>query len=185
MNLQTCPHCGVQVVPTGSGVCPSCRRLFRNAAGETAVEDAASTGAAAVPVIILPDEDSPNPFAPPKSAAVSLLPRKPDRKKEPFSHQAAKFSAYAPAVLFALGMCVQGAVAEHRGTPTGMQMAWALGGLSMLTTLSAFVLGFVGLFGGIARRAGSTIVFALIGIVFNAGMIALWTSVILEIFGRR
>jgi hypothetical protein len=185
MNLQTCPHCGVQVVPTAAGVCPSCRRQIRDAPGDRAAEVAASAEAEADPVIFLPDEDAPNPFASPKSAAVSVLPRKPDRKKEPFSHQAAKFSAYAPAVLFALGMCVGASVRQHEGTETGRLMAWAFAGLQIVTTVSALVFGGIGLVGGIGRRAGPTIVYALIGILFNAGLLLLWGATILALIGLR
>jgi len=42
-------------------------------------------------------------------------------------------------------------------------------------------MGFVGLFGGISRHAAGTIVYSIIGLVLNAGYIALWLSVFVSI----
>ena len=100
--------------------------------------------------------------------------------KEPFSHQAAKFSAYAPFVLFLLGVGFQVFVKDQEGAS-----AWILGGVSALTTLAAYVLGFVGLFGGIQRRAAKTIIFAIVGITLNSGLVALWAGVIIGFAGRN
>ena len=108
----------------------------------------------------------------------------PQDSKEPFSHQAAKFSAYAPFILLLLGMCVQGQVKAHAGTPTGMQLALALGAISLLTTAAAGVLGCVGLVGGIARRATWTIAMASIGILLNLGILAVWVTLLFGIGNR-
>ena len=106
--------------------------------------------------------------------------------KEPFSTQAAKFSLYAPFILFLVGLVLRVQIQAHAGTDTGRQMGIALGGLSFLTTLAAFGLGFVGLVGGISRRATRTILFSILGILLNGGLIALWISMILAIirYGR-
>jgi hypothetical protein len=106
------------------------------------------------------------------------------KPKELFSHQAAKFSAYAPFILLVLGSCVQGQTKAHAGTDVGFQLAVALGGLFFLTTVAAFVLGVVGLFGGIARRATWTIALALAGILLNTGLLALWCAVIIGMANR-
>lgn len=84
-----------------------------------------------------------------------------------------------------MGMCLQGQIAAHRGTDVGVQLAIALGGLSILTSLAAFVLGFVGLVGGLSRRAIWTVVYAAIGILLNGGLLTLWATIILAALGRR
>lgn len=119
---------------------------------------------------------SPNvsPLPPPRPAEINTL----GKSKEPFSHQAARFSAYAPFILFLLGGCVQGQMKAHAGTDVGRQLALALGALFFLTTVAAFVLGLVGLYGGIARRAVWTIAFAAGGVLLNTCLLAIWCSVI-------
>jgi len=114
----------------------------------------------------------------PSSAAVS------GRPKEPFSHQAAKFSAYAPFILLVLGACLNGQMRAHAGTDTGVQLAFAIGSLFLLTTTAAFVLGWFGLHGGIVRRAVWTIVLAAAGIFLNGGLLAMWGSVIWTLVTR-
>jgi hypothetical protein len=101
--------------------------------------------------------------------------------KEPFSHQAAKFSAYAPFVLFLFGIGFRVLVKDQEGASVSL----ILGGVSALTTLVAYVLGFVGLVGGIQRRAAKTIIFAIVGITFNSGLVALWAGVIIGFAGRN
>jgi hypothetical protein len=129
---------------------------------------------------------SENPFASPTSTSQSPpLIANASNPKEPFSHQAAKFSAYAPFILFLMGMCLQGQVAAHRETETGMQLGMALAGISICTALAAFVFGFIGLAGGIMRRSGWTIVLALVGILLNGGLLSLWTFAILAILNRQ
>jgi hypothetical protein len=117
---------------------------------------------------------SPSPL-PPQIPAPPQSDENPREKvKEPFSHQAAKFSAYTPFILFLLGACLQGQMKAHAGTDTGTQLAFAIGGLFVLTTLGAFVLGVVGLVGGLQRRANRTVLLAVGGILLNALVLSVW-----------
>lgn len=168
MDVQNCPHCGVRVIPSNDGTCPSCRKSV------TAIAPLVKTPAAAE-----------NPFASPAGVSHESSAGKGSNPKEPFSHQAAKFSAYAPFILLLMGFCVQGQIAAHQGTDTGVQLAMVLAGISILTTLAAFVLGWVGVVGGFARRAGWTIAYALVGILLNAGLLTLWVTALLAAFNRR
>lgn len=172
MELQVCPHCGVCVIPSNDGICPSCRK---------SVSDA---GAPSVPKSPgqLPVE---NPYAPPPAAASPATSTSAPKGKEPFSHQAAKFSAYAPFILLLMGMCLQGQVVAHEGTETGFQLAVALSALSITTAFAAFVLGFVGLVGGFSRRAAWTIILSMVGILLNGGLLSLWATALLAAFSRR
>jgi len=104
--------------------------------------------------------------------------------KEPFSHQAAKFSAYSPFILFLLGGCLQVQLRTHAGTDTGVQLAFVLGGLFILTTAIAFALAIVGICGGVARRAIWTIAQATAGIALNAGLLTLWGTAIVTLLTR-
>jgi hypothetical protein len=121
-----------------------------------------------------------NPYdGPPPPSSPPLIPAPAEKGKEPFSHQAAKFSAYTPFLLMLLGLCLQGTNKPHEGTDTGWQLAVVLGTISVLTTLTAFVFGCIGLGGGIVRRAAWTIVLAIAGIVVNSLVIAISANIFL------
>jgi hypothetical protein len=122
---------------------------------------------------------APNPYAAPASINTpppwaSGAPKSaPANGKEPFSLQAAKFSAYAPFVLFLMNCCVRGPLEDTQGTQDGMLLASMIFGICLLTTLAALVLGFVGLKGGISRRSVRTILYAAAGILLNAGVLTM------------
>ena len=172
MELRACANCGVRVVPKPDMTCPSCGHSI---APSTSVDS--STGG---------ETSSPtNPYDSPPTSTAPPSTERGGKAKEPFSHQAAKFSAYAPFILFLMGFCVQGQLEAHQGTQTGAQLSVLLSGLSSLTTLAAFVLGVIGIVGGIQRRAWRTIAYAVVGLVLNAALIALWASVVLTLLGRN
>jgi hypothetical protein len=172
MERETCPHCGVRIIPSRDGTCPSCRRPFPDAPEGDQVPGRPS------------GSSFKNPYQSPATSSSLPSPAKTAKAKEPFSHQSAKFSAYAPFILFLMSWCVQGQIAAHRGTPTGVQLSTALAWLSILTTVAAFALGFVGLVGGIQRRAARTIVLSVVGILLNTALLTLWGWVILLIVMR-
>lgn len=179
VQLQKCPNCGVQVSPSADGTCPSCRRPL-----EAAPADAPPAAESEMPPA------AENPYVSPTAAAEPPRPAspfkaggagKPAKPKEPFSHQAAKFSAYAPFILLLMSWCVRGQFDHYEATDTGTQLSVAIGALAVLTTLAAFVLGIVGLVGGIRRRAAWTAVLASLGVLMNAGILTLWGMVIVAI----
>jgi len=122
-----------------------------------------------------------NPYQPPPD----VPPPPPAKKilgKEPFSHQAAKFSLFAPFILFLVNLfCVNSTLDDYAGTETGRQIAFLIGGLWALTVLAALVLGVVGVIGGIQRRAVWTIICAVFGILLNGGLILITAGVIVKL----
>src|SRR5687767_4960364 len=122
---------------------------------------------------------NPNDLPPPASVPAPVA------AKEPFSHQAAKFSAYAPFILFLLGMCLQGQNKAHAGTEAGAQLLLVLRTIFFLTTLSAFVLGLVALAGGIVRRASWTIWLAVAGVLLNSAILTLWVVILVRPISHR
>jgi hypothetical protein len=167
MELQKCPYCLESVIPSNEGICPGCRQNVH-------VLPQTSVPATKPP----PEKPAINPYSPP-TTETSIPAAEPAAKgKEPFSLQAAKFSLYAPFILFLMGMCLSGQVDLHRKTPVGNQLAVALGGLSFLTTSAAFILGFVGFIGGIQRKSVRTIIYSALGIILNGGLVLLWLTII-------
>jgi hypothetical protein len=151
-------------------MCPSCRRSVEHA-----------TEPAIAPVQLAPVSSNPytapaevNPFAETQVG----------KAKEPFSLQAAKFSAYAPFILFLMGTCLQGRVRALEGEDVGRQVALVLGSLSFFTTLAALILGLVGMVGGISRSSVKTIVYSIVGILLNAGLVTLWVITIIAVLRR-
>jgi hypothetical protein len=104
------------------------------------------------------------PPAQPKAAAPA---------KQPFSHQAARFSLYAPVVLVVLNVAFKSQLGAVQGPDTSRQLAIAWAALSVLVQMACFVMGLVGFVGGISRGAAWTIVIATIGILLNGGILVL------------
>jgi hypothetical protein len=124
-------------------------------------------------------QEKENPYQSPVQAedqivTAQCLPEAGTRVRDSFSHQAAKFSLFAPLVVFLLGTCLNMQMTELRGNDTGRMMAFALAGISLLTTLAAFTFGFVGIVGGIRRGAARTIIYAILGLIVNGGILGLW-----------
>ena len=104
--------------------------------------------------------------------------------KPPFYDQAAKFSLYAPFILFLMNLC-------HPSRTNGkldeadIQVAYVLAWIAILTIIAAFGLGVAGLVGGIAHRAIGTAIRAILGILLNGAMIYLAGSVMYLLWQPR
>ena len=144
MDKITCPHCQVVVRPTEDGTCPRCDRLV--------VETAE---------VVEPE----NPFRAPLGR-LQDPPWRRERGNGPFIlHQAAWFAVGTPFLVLAAGGWMS---LVQAGSWTPSILAWLLMGI----TLGMLILAAVALVAGIRRRAISTIVLGLLGIVLNG---ALWT----------
>lgn len=106
----------------------------------------------------------PKPCASPKTDATLLGAERELNPRRAFSHQAARFSCYAPLVLFFLS-----------GAST--LSLWLLG-LFYLIESVAFACGIVGIIGGIRRGAVDTIRLAVLGLLLSGFPFAvvLWCS---------
>ena len=127
----------------------------------------------------MPDNpyDSPTEITPPRRPAPTA------DGKPPFSHQAAKFSLYAPLVVFMISCFSRPIIRDNQGTDAGRQLGLFLAGLSVLLTVSAFTLGIVGLVGGVQRSSVRIILMAGLGVLLNACMLGLWIWVAVMVFG--
>lgn len=68
---------------------------------------------------------------------------------------------------------------------SALQIEIAVGLIQLVTTLAAFVFGFVGVVGGIQRRAGWTIAMAIGGILLNGLILAFSALAVFIILGRH
>jgi len=133
--------------------------------------------------------NTPNPYAAPEVPPPPPAPK--TKEKEPFSHQAAKFSLYAPFILMLLGFVMRSVLGrgeqaeQHLQDGSTLQVESAIAIIQLLTTLAAFGLGFVGLVGGILRRKGWTIAIAIGGILLNGLILTFVVSVLLIVLGRH
>ncbi len=98
--------------------------------------------------------------------------------KQPFSLQAAKFSLIAPFFSIAMNLFVSVVIVPDRdgnNAPREVQeqaqVRFAFGILSGLVIVAGFVLGAVGIVGGIARSAIGTIVMSIFGVLINGSLI--------------
>jgi hypothetical protein len=103
----------------------------------------------------------------------------PDR--ESFAYKAASLSLYTPIALFLLGFCLMGPLTMNRGTATGVWIAILAGAVQLFLAVGAFVLAIVGLVGGCKRRAAQIIYLAIIGLVFNSGLLAYFVPPFLQL----
>ena len=113
-----------------------------------------------------------NPYQPPSNTELGTASDgKPSNQgKVPFSLQAAKFSLYAPFIVFLISCCASRPGFEEN-PDLRSQIGFAIGLIVWVTTLAAFGLGIVGVIGGIKRRATGTIAIAVLGILLNSALI--------------
>jgi hypothetical protein len=149
MELTTCPHCQTRVAAGPAGRCPSCGRdLTASSTPPAGVASAESDNPFSAPAVAPPSQ--------PKAAAPA---------KQPFSHQAARFSLYAPVVLVVLNFAFKSQLDAGQGPDVSRQLSigWAV--LSLWIQVTGLAMGLVGFVGGISRGAAWTIVIATIGIL--------------------
>ena len=124
-----------------------------------------------------------NPYQSPNAPEQPHKPAPLAGEKQPFSLQAAKFSLYAPFILFLINFCASSQLEFEDNADLQGQMRFAIGLIVVLTTLAAFVLGFVGVIGGIMRRAAGTIIIAVLGVLLNGLLIASTIALIVHLRG--
>ena len=165
MDLQSCPKCGVKVMPTADGTCPSCKEPFPDMPENDAAEPIFAELADDLPTIESRVSRQPPDSVPPRSKRTD--------GKDPFYLQATKFSLFAPLVLIVMDFFVQCIVklqpdstaASSKGAMYAVSVITAT--LILLTTVAALVLGFVGCIGAAKRSDGTSIVLSVIGILLN------------------
>ena len=107
--------------------------------------------------------DDPNPFTPPRTEATAASDRRAKRKAPPsFSDRAAKISCYGSFSLFMLA----GMVGPFTTTVPFLGFFFVAG------YLATFVLGIVGIHGGMERGSSRTVRTALLGVVLSGILLA-------------
>lgn len=116
-----------------------------------------------------------NPYEPPQIAADAVSVAQSVDGKDPFALQAAKFSLYSPFIMFLLGCVLRNVVGGQHVVAT------VISAIVVLTTLAAFVMGFVGVVLGTRLGRTGIIVRSIGGIFLNGVLISIWVVAIFAV----
>jgi hypothetical protein len=145
-SFSKCPHCGVLVAESKDRVCLVCRKFF-----DSPVTPSPTTRA-----------ESMTP-----SAAQSRRPSIIGTNGR-FARQAAKFSLFAPFVLWFMNSMALRVLQDQKGTDVGYQTAFVLVLTTVLTNAVALGFGIFAVVQGVRFRLVGVIVMSILGVFLNA-----------------
>jgi hypothetical protein len=125
----------------------------------------------------------PNPYRSPRTDATATGPEKTKNDADSFARRAASISLYTPPVLLLVNGLISGQIIASGGAANAWRLAVLLGVLQFLVSSTAFVLAAIGLAGGLRRRASQTVYMAVIGLVFNLGLLAYYAQPLWNLLG--